>query len=79
MPDDAIWTENAAIPKQEAVSLIASERVQYPAEDLIQYLLVSLQHSIQPLPRNNAVLHLDWQESEHFNAVRWGYRLELGI
>jgi hypothetical protein len=79
MPDVTIWTENPVIPRLGAGILITGERVEYPMEDLVQYLLVSLLLPIQPVPRNNAVLPLDWQDSAHYNAVRCGYRPELGI
>jgi len=70
MPEVAIGTENVVIPTLGAWILFKGERLEYPAEYFVQHFSVCLPLLIQLLLGNIVVLDWNWQERDHYDAVR---------
>jgi len=77
MPEVAISTENIVIPTLGARIMIQGDRLEYQQKYLAQYLSVCLRLIIQLLLRNIAVLDWNHQDSDHYDAVRWGHLADL--
>ena len=69
MSEVAICIANVVIPPLSAGIQCKSERLEHPAEYFIQHLSGCLPLLIQLLQRNIAVLHWNWQEIDHYDAV----------
>jgi hypothetical protein len=65
------------IPTLGAGIVFNGQRLVYPLEYMVQHLSVCMVLLIQPLLRNIAVLDLNQQESNHYDAERSGHLAEL--
>jgi hypothetical protein len=67
-PDVAICTEHVVILALRAAIVLKGGRLVYTPEYIVHHIPICMPLGIAVLLRNIAVLDLNWQESDHYDA-----------